>query len=226
MPRRRVLFSNNEYYHVFNKTIDLKKPFLNDKLCDAFLDTAYFYRATDFQLCFSQWKALKTIRKDISEHLSNPHNFRVNILAYCLMPNHFHFLLQQRLEGGVQEFMSSLSNSFTRAFNTQYNRKGQLFLNRFQAVPISSVEQLLVASRYIHLNPIASAIVAKPHQLHTYPWSSYKHYFSRNRQTTALVSTQPILTYFGNNPEHYRDFVESELDRAQTLDYVNSIFNL
>lgn len=222
MPHRQILFTNGDYYHIFNKTIDHKTPFLNPQLCSSFLRTAYYYRASDLKLSFSDWRRLTNSRKIlIQRKLENPRNFRVSILAYCLMPNHFHFVLKQNTATGVQDFIANVSNSFTHTFNKIHKRKGPLFQNRFQAVPITSTEQLLVVSRYVHLNPIASNVVDLLDQLRAYPWSSYKDYLNPSGNPSALINTDTILDYFKNDPSQYQQFVENDLDRLQTLSYAN-----
>lgn len=227
MPHRQLIFTNGECYHIFNKTIDHKTPFLNPNLCSSFLRTAYYYRASDLKLSFSDWKRLAKSRKIvIQRNLANPRNFRIAILAYCLMPNHFHFVIQQNTSTGVQDFISNVSNSFTHTFNKIHSRKGPLFQNRFQAVPITSSEQLLVVSRYVHLNPIASNVVGLLDQLRTYPWSSYKNYVNSSGNSSSLVNTDIILNYFKNDSFHYQKFVENDLDRLQTLSYANKLSEL
>lgn len=224
MPHRQTQFTNGEYYHVFNKTIDHKTPFLDTQLCSSFLRTAYYYRASDLRISFSDWKRHNSIKSRLHNHLDNPSNFRVTILAFCLMPNHYHFILRQNTTQGVQDFISNLSNSYTRAFNTIYKRKGPLFLTQFHVVPIATTEQLLVTSRYIHLNPIASNVVGLIDQLRSYPWSSYTDYLNLATQPSQLVETKAILNFFKNDPSLYQQFVENDLDRLQTLSYIQDTF--
>ena len=97
----------------------------------------------------------------------------IEIICYCLMPNHIHFLIRQLKENGISKFMGQISNSYTKYFNTKYTRVGPLLQGPFKAVLIESDEQLIHVSRYIHLNPIVSGIVKN---LEDYPWSSYLEY--------------------------------------------------
>ena len=97
----------------------------------------------------------------------------VDIGAYCLMPNHFHILLQQLQDNGISTFVRKLLNSYTRYFNTKNERIGPLFQGQFKAVRVESDEQLLHLTRYIHLNPLVGYVVK---DLRNFEWSSYLDY--------------------------------------------------
>ena len=76
----------------------------------------------------------------------------VNIIAYCLNPNHFHMLLEQAMDGGISEFMKRLGGGFTNYFNNKYKRSGSLFQGVFKDVHIDTNEYLLHVSAYVNLN--------------------------------------------------------------------------
>ncbi len=128
----------------------------------------------------------------------------VDIYAYCLMPNHFHFLLKQRADGGITRFLRKFANSYTRFFNTKYDRVGPLFQGTFKAKLIDNDEYLLQVSKYIHRNPL------KIHKgnLNSYPYSSYNYYLSKEKH--PFCDTEFILSYFSrSNPNlSYQSFVE------------------
>lgn len=83
----------------------------------------------------------------------------LEIISYCLMPNHFHLLVKQVIDHGIVKCLNNFSNSYTRYFNIRHDRVGPLFQGRFKAVRIETDEQLLQVSRYIHLNPVASSLI-------------------------------------------------------------------
>src|SRR5260221_2766247 len=115
------------------------------------------------------------IRNEIIEDLEKKSAINVKILAYIVMPNHFHFLLQQISENGISIFVSKFTNSYTRYFNTKYDRVGPIFQGVFKAVHIETEEQLLHLSRYIHINAVVSEIITKQ-ELFSFPWSSLPEY--------------------------------------------------
>ncbi len=147
-----------------------------------------------------------------------PNNFKLNnnkivdIICYCLMPNHFHFLLKQVKESGITEFISKLSNSYTKYFNTKNQRVGPIFQGEFKSVHIETNEQLLHVSRYIHLNPIISYIAK---DLKNFKWSSYTEYIGE--LDSALCSKEIILDQFKLKKD-YKDFILDQLEYARTLE--------
>lgn len=149
--------------------------------------------------------------------ISNINSFRVSIIAYCLMPTHFHFLLRQEQEHGISMFISQIQNSFTRYFNIKNERKGPLFLHKFKSVHIASEEQFTHVSRYLHLNPYSSKIVPTNNELASYPWSSFHEYI--NDEPPKLCNTSFILSHFQNNKVKYRNFVLNNAEHQKTLEY-------
>lgn len=134
----------------------------------------------------------------------------VDTYAYCLMPNHFHFLIRikaseelkdlpgfQNLEGldsyqkRVSKNFSNLFNSYTKAFNKKYNRKGSLFMKNFNRKPIESIEQWQETFLYIHLNPIKHKFSKK---IEDWKWSSWHAY--NNMETKSLIVRSEAINYF------------------------------
>jgi len=133
------------------------------------------------------------------------------------MPNHYHFLIRQIQDNGISEFISKISNSYTKYFNTRYSRVGPLLQGQFKALRIESDEQLIHVSRYIHLNTIASFLVK---DLKEYPWSSYQNYISS--QFDKACSKDFVLSMFKS--EHtYEEFVLDQVDYAQKLELIKHL---
>lgn len=135
-------------------------------------------------------------------------NFDINILAYCLMPNHFHLLLKQNSEVSVSDFMLRLGTSYAKYFNIKYDQVGSLFQGRFKAKLVESDEYLLELSRYIHRNPLEIQLSTPGVELADYRWSSYTVYL--NGIKDELADTSIILDYFekDNSNGDYSTFVE------------------
>ena len=152
MPARAVIFVPDGCYHVYNRGSEKRSIFQSDRDYKKFL-----HRAKE-----------------------NAIKFSVNILCYCLMPNHFHFLLQQTSDLPITAFMNAVQLGHAKFFNTKYERIGPLYQSRFKAKPVTSDEYLLQLSAYIHKNPIASLFDSgNPKDtrnllelLHGYPYSS------------------------------------------------------
>jgi len=97
--------------------------------------------------------ALRMRRKENRE-LKNPYTDEklISIVAYCLLPNHFHLLLKQESENGIAKFMHRLCSSYVKVFNQKHNRSGSLFQGRFKAKHINGYYALPSVSTYVNLN--------------------------------------------------------------------------
>ncbi|MBI4037089.1 transposase, partial [Candidatus Daviesbacteria bacterium] len=136
----------------------------------------------------------------------------VNILCFCLMPNHIHLLIQQLEENGISEFMRKFSHSYTKYWNIKNNHQGPLLQAMFKAVLVETDEQLLHLSRYIHLNPLVSSVIQ---DLNMYPWSSYLSYLDPDN--TQHIAKNEILEFF-NSAKDYEKFVLNQADYGTTLE--------
>lgn len=164
MPYRLTNFANQNFYHVFNRGVNKQEIFNNPDDYEHFFQTIFYYQFSGPKPRFSTHRRFR-----IKDFTKNPKI--LEIICYCLMPNHFHFLLRQVKNGGITEFISKISNSYTKYFNTKYKRVGPLLQGEFKAVTIETDEQLLHVSRYIHLNPFVAELVE---DLNLFPYSSFR----------------------------------------------------
>jgi len=147
MGIRNITFTNGEYYHVFNRGVD-KRIIYNTK------EQQYFF--------FNRLKLLNTI--DSRKYIANKRSRYkdkiitgngeelISIVAYCLLPNHFHLLLKQKVDNGISQFMQRLGTSYTKFFNQQEDRSGSLFQGKFKATHLSDNFSLPILSAYVNLN--------------------------------------------------------------------------
>lgn len=193
MPGRNIPLVTGQTYHVVNRGIASQPIFTHAYDYQRALDTVFFYQNIHPPLRYSHFKRLPPKeRSNILESLKKERGNLVDILAYCLMPNHIHLLLLQREERGISLFMSQIANSYTKYFNTIKKRKGPIFQGKFKAVRIETDEQLLHVSRYIHLNPYTSYIVKNLDQLERYPYSSFAEFLGI-RSTNCCDKTRSYL---------------------------------
>lgn len=171
-----------------------------------FLNSVLYYQIEGPKPKFSLFK-VKSVKLDNNKKI-------VDIICYCLMPNHFHFLLQQKKEGCITEFMAKLSNSYTKYFNTKNKRIGPLLQGEFQSVHVGSNEQLVHLSRYIHLNPLIGYITK---DLNNYRWSSYLEYLGLAGNN--ICSKEIILDQF-KSLDDYKQFVLDQIGYARELDTI------
>lgn len=206
MASRFIPFINGQYYHIYNRGSEKKPIFQSKRDYSRFLKTAIYYHFEGPKPRFSRFKINQLFRP-------NPDKKIVDIICYCLMPNHFHFLVRQTKKGGITEFVSKLINSYTKYYNTKYDRVGALLQGQFKAVLIESDEQLIHLSRYIHLNPISSYLAE---DLDSYQFSSYHEYMNI---TSGICSKELILDLFKNKDE-YKKFVGDQIAYTQTLELI------
>ena len=216
---RKIVLSDGQIYHVFNRGIDRRTVFTSKKDFDRFQRLIKFYRHKNIPIRFSQ---VMQQSEDIREStLRNIHESErlVDILTYCIMPNHFHFLLKQNSNNGIATFISNITNAYTKYFNTRTKREGPLFQGVFKAVLIESDEQLVHVSRYIHLNPTTSSIIPTE-QLNSYLWSSYPEYIKLSNED---ISESSFVLGLFKSVKDYEKFVMDQVEYAKQLDAIKHL---
>lgn len=206
MPSRISPLVTGQIYHIYNRGTEKRSTFESRRDQQRFLKTLLYYHLAGPKPKFSHFKRFPNTSLDPSKKI-------VDILAYCLMPNHFHLLLKQLKDEGVTEFLGKLTNSYTKYYNTKHNRVGPLFQGEFKSVLVDHDEQLIHVSRYIHLNPLSSFLVKN---LDEYEWSSYLEY-AHNKN--GVCSKDAILSYF-KSPKEYIQFILDQASYAQALQLI------
>ncbi len=132
---------------------------------------------------------------------------RVELLAFCLMPNHLHLLLYQEDGAGMQQLMRGIFTSYTRYYNSRYKRMGPLFQSRYKASRISNEAYLQHISRYVHLNP---------HDYEAWEFSSLPYYLRYIR--SEWLRPARIMDLFDNDIVQYQEFLKDYKEQKQLLD--------
>jgi len=183
MPYRSDVFAQGHYYHVYNR--------------GAGRGTLFFH-AQNYLYC------LRLIKR-------HSQRYGITIIAYCLMPNHYHFLLRQESDVPISKFINVLFNAYVQAVNRQQNRSGTLFEGRFRHVCIDREEYLVHLCRYIHLNPVKAGLVESPED---WPYSSYLEWIG---QRSGTLKDEDFIRGRFLTPESYQRFVadHDDEDRAR-----------
>jgi len=144
----------------------------------------------------------------------------VEILVFCLMPNHLHLLVRQVREGGISKFMRKIGAGYGSYYNNKYKRSGHILQGRYRAVYIKNDQQLMTVFVYIHTNPV-SIIVSDWKEkgiknveevigfLEKYRWSSYLDYLQK--KNFPSLTSRGFLTEMVGGVENCRKFVEDWL---------------
>lgn len=219
MPYRTTPLANGEYYHIYNRGVARQPTYSFKKDYERFLLCLSYYRFANLPCKLSRLLQLaKDERDQLWLNLEEADEKVIEIVAFVLMPNHFHLLLKQLKDGGISKFMKQVSDSYTRYVNTKYERVGPIFQGAFKAVRVSSDEQLLHLSRYIHINPLVSFVV-KDADFLTYPWSSLPSFLNND---IHLVNPKIILDQFSKS-EGYLKFVLNQAEYAQQLEMIKHL---
>lgn len=201
---RKITFAPEEYYHLYNRGVDKRIIFKNDSDYERFMVLLYVCNgeiSVQVRNFLSQGRSLGEIyNEEIGKSL-------VNIGAYCLMPNHFHLLVKERVEGGISTFMKKVSTAYSMYFNVKYKRSGALFQGRFKAEHVNNDVYLKYLYSYIHLNPvkliepkwkeegITDTKRAKQY-LKDFKYSSYQDYLGLTRTEESILSSKAFPEYF------------------------------
>lgn len=197
MPGRNILKEDvaENYYHIYARGVNKQEIFLDDADFTYFLSLLKRYLSP---------KSIKTARGVEYPKLYTD----INLLAYCLMSNHFHLLVFQINEKAMTRLMRGVMSAYSSYFNRRYRRTGHLFESSYRASRISDEAYLLHISRYIHLNP---------QNWRTYNYSSISSYIDSIKRDWLSVGR--VLDLY-TSPLEYSKFLEDyeqERDDLQTI---------
>ena len=215
---RTFTFAPGEFYHIYNRGTEKRNIFMSRSDRDRFLSLLYLANQKDPADLKLQGSTLSEIAE---ERTGSP---LVEIVAYCLMPNHFHLLIREIEEGGISKFMQKITTGYTMYFNRKYERSGSLFQGRFKATHVADDRYLRYLISYIHLNPIkliepkwketgiADKVRAERY-LEDYTQSSYLDYLGRERPEGMILTREALPEYFSSGTD-FKAFVTEWLTYA------------
>lgn len=191
-------FASGVIVHVYNRGNNREKIFHDEQDYKAFLfrvglalgiDQEILQKENLLSLPYSR------IRIDADKNLFKLH-------AFCLMPNHFHLIIEQCGEISISRLILQICTSYAMYINKKYKRVGYVFQDRFKAVLIESNTQLMWTSSYIHMNAVKDKITKHPSE---YLWSSYNYYIEK--RNLPIINKELLLGTFGN----VKNFIEQTL---------------
>jgi len=220
---KKPIFENNQIYHVYNRGVEKRQIFMDNFDYFRFIHDLFEFNDTAPAGRFSEFVTPKVMQNKKRDLL-------VEILCFCLMPNHFHLILRQRVNNGITDFMKKIGLGYAMYFNRKNMRVGSLFQGRFKAILVENNEYLLHLSRYIHLNPLELIESEwkkvgirnwskKKDFLESYRWSSYLDYINKDN-FPSISSRELLLSCIGTNKQ-YKQFVENFI--VGDLNNINSI---
>lgn len=217
MPKKNSVkkYVSGGFYHLYNRGVNKTKIFLDNEDYGVFLKylSALLSEVNHDQLNF-QIKSMflaKTTKSKLIREVKIKNFFKeIFLISYCLMPNHFHFLIKQNSKMSMASFLKSLSTRYVMYFNKKYKRVGPLFEGKYKGVLIKSSEQLLYVTKYIHRNPLEMSSIEGPLSKKKFKQpSSYKNFIELNSKT--WLHPELIIDNVKKSARtSYKKFVEEE----------------
>lgn len=190
--KTKYLASTDSYFHAYNRGVDHARIFFSPDDYQGFLRRLRFGPLPE--------NAAAPFQKDDARIEARDN---IEIIAYCLMPNHYHFILHQLAANVISELIGRACNGYVKAVNIRLGRSGHLFEGKYKMRLVGDNRDLLHLSRYIHLNPVRAGLVMKPED---WPYSSCRDYYAES--VHSFVHPDVVLEELGGR-DCYREFVES-----------------
>lgn len=131
--------------------------------------------------------------------------FKINIIAYCIMDNHAHLLMHTKTTQDISNFMKQVNSIYAMDYNRRKNRVGYVYRNRFKSVPIMTREQMHKCIKYIHMNPVKAGIVNDEAK---YQYSSYNDYLNQ----TGFIDDKILEFVFSSSKNYIEKFQKVEYE--------------
>ena len=201
---RIVKIAPGEYYHICNRAVNKQT---------IFHDTGDYFRFLFLILYFQSPMVFQQLGRLVKDFvLSRALDIKgevvkkrkIELVAFCIMPNHFHLIVKELEEAGIATHMQRVLTAYSKYYNTKYEKSGHVFQGPYRAIHISDDPQLKYLSAYIHRNP--RELVGWLNKVDKYQWSSYQDYIGENRWGDLLVP-DIVLGQF-KNKERYHEFVK------------------
>lgn len=220
--RRRYYFVNTlmEIAHVLNRGVDKREIFLDEQDYFRFIhDLFEFNDVNSVNTTFYNFK--HKYNNDVGRRKiggeRKPREMLVNILAFCLMPNHYHLLLTPVVQNGISLFIKKLNGGYAKYFNVKYERSGALFQGKYKRVIVKNEAHFIHLPYYIHLNPLdliapewrerkLNNFTKATKFLNSYRWSSHLDYVGE-KNFPSITQRDFLLEFFGGH-EQYKKNIE------------------
>ncbi|MBN2197630.1 transposase [Candidatus Wolfebacteria bacterium] len=218
-------------YHILNRGTDKRKIFLDEKDYLRFIHDLFEFNDENqaFNIGHFFNKEYIDVRRQYIENRKK-RKLLVEILAFCLMPNHYHLLLKPKKDSGVSEFIKKINGGYAKYFNNRYQRTGTLFQGKYKSILIKQDAHLIHLPYYIHLNPLdlkfpewrnreLKNYKAAMKFLENYRWSSFPDYIGK--KNFPSITQREFLKDFFEGTKNYKKEMEKflkELDIDEIKD--------
>lgn len=214
MSLRKTNFVQGEYYHIYNRGNSKQKIFNDREDYLRFFSLLYVSNSSE---SFNLYDLNRNTNFNVYE--IERINLLVDIGAFCLMPNHFHILITEKVESGIRKFMQKLSTAYSMYYNQKYKRTGGLFEGKFKSQHTNTDRHLKYLFSYIHLNPVK--LIQKDWKekgiknkkevldyLNQYVYSSYLDFVGEKRIQNKILNIESFPQYFPNKNSFLKEIFE------------------
>lgn len=227
----KLEFINGEIYHLYNRGVEKRNIFVDEN--DNFRFVFSLYECNDLNPVVMRNRIFERKEKKREIYIRPTYaNYKrkklVDVLAFCLMPNHYHLVVRQLIDGGISSFMRKLGDSYVKYFNDKHKRTGMgsLFQGKFKSRLVEDNNQLINLITYVHINPVGinnsdwknsgikNVAFAKKF-LNNYRWSSYFDYIGETN-FPSVTERDFILKIFAASNNNFL-----EKGRGNMRDFVN-----
>ncbi len=221
----------SEIYHVLSRGVDRRKIFMDDRDRMRFIHDLFEFN--DQQPVNNSFHRFSQNNNIVSHHINvkkRPRKLLVDLLAFCLMPNHYHLLLRPRIERGISQFMKKLNIGYAKYFNERYKRTGTLFEGRYKSIIVNNDAHFIHLPYYIHLNPLdlkfkewrsgeLRSVREAMKFLNSYRWSSHLDYMD-NKNFPSVTQRNLLNDFWGGAKNYKKGIAEwlKELDSENIFD--------
>lgn len=233
---KKPVFVNGGVYHIYNRGVEERKIFLDDKDYFRFVHNLFefndeapamnlYYKLPQIQSYEVQLRKIRKIERE-------PRKLLVEIMAFCLMPNHYHIFVRQKVDNGIVRFMQKLGTGYTNYFNKKYKRVGGLLQGRFKAILIKGESHFIHLPYYIHLNPLDIKFPEWREReiknykeamefLENYRWSSFPDYIGK-KNFPSVTQRESLSDFFGGPEQYKKDMIKwlKEMDLENVMDII------
>lgn len=225
---KKPQFTEGPIYHIYNRGVEKRNVFLRDKDYLRFIHDLYEFNDAD--PVSNLWYYFDPNNSEVQPHYipkeRKKRKLLVEILAFVLMPNHYHIILRQLRENGIVDFMQKLGG-YTMYFNKVNQRVGALFQGRYKAVLVDETPHFIYLPLYIHANPLkiyrgSTSLDRKMKFLESYRWSSFPDYIGK-KNFPSITSRSFLKECFGGAKEQRNALRELIKTKMENLEKVQEI---
>ena len=205
-----------EVYHVMNKSIEGFKIFNRSADYERMTHLMWYFTLIHPPAKFSYFlehdPLIKTegVLARIADYVQEGRQ-QVQIIAYCIMPTHFHIIVKQLRDNGISEFLRKSLNGYARYFNVSHRREGTLWMSRFKSVRVENDEQLLHLTRYVHLNPYSAGLIQ---HIQDWNYSSFREYVEPENMQHYICDYTDLVDF---TRKKYFKFCSDQSDYQRSL---------